>query len=297
MKILLGNNRLAKPGGSETYAYAMAAELMRQGHKVTCIASGKPGMVSAKLRELGVAIYFRPIPGERFDVAFLSHSTSIAFAQRVKAFKVQTCHGIFPSLEQPVDGMDAYVAITEEVCLHLRKLGYRSTVIHNGIDCNRFQPEKRLHRELTTVLSLAHGEGANVILSKVCADLGVQLITQNKYNGAIWHVEHLINKADLVVGLGRSVYEAIACGRNAVIYDQRSYMDSAVGDGFVDCRTIGHFLKNNCTGRYSQRVLFEDDVKLELSKYNPMVGKLLRKYALEELNIEKQVKKYLALVR
>ena len=298
MKILLGNNRLAKPGGSETYTYAMAAELVQQGHEVTCVASGPGGLVSAKLADLGITTHFRPIKGE-FDAAFLSHYTSINLCKDVHAFKVQTCHGVFPKLEQPVPGMEAYVAISEEVQEHLRLQGYSSELIRNGVDCDRFSPESHRTRDtLCVVLSLVHSDDANKEIREVCRINNWDLLIQNKYRAPVWEVESLINKADLVVGLGRGVYESMACGRNVVIFDHRPYMGmGGIGDGFVDTSNVENFLKYNCSGRYSK--LRFDDVLLqqEMEKYDPVVGEDLREFALEHLNIEKQIMKYLKLVQ
>ena len=172
MKILVGNNKLQNPGGSETYAYALVTELVKRGHEVECVASGVNGMVSEKIKKMGVPVHFRTIRGRSYDLALLSHTTSIALAQYVKAFKVQTCHGIYPVLEQPVKGMDAYVAITEEVAAHLRLKGYNSTIIYNGVDCARFSPNGE-NEELLTVLSLAHGEAANNIVRDACSGVDV----------------------------------------------------------------------------------------------------------------------------
>ena len=165
MKILVGNNRLMNPGGSETYTYAIVKELVECGHAVTCITSDSSGMVSDKIRELNVPIKFN-FSFEKYDVALLSHSTSIKLSENVQAFKIQTCHGVFPKLEQPVKGMDAYVAISEEVQQHLASKGINSTIIRNGIDCSRFKPEILINEKLQNVLSLAHSDNVNEMLVK-----------------------------------------------------------------------------------------------------------------------------------
>jgi len=297
MKILVGNNKLQNPGGSETYAYALVAELVKRGHKVECVASGKDGIVSERIKRFDVPIHFGTIREQSYDLALLSHTTSIALSQYVKAFKVQTCHGIYPVLEQPVPGMDAYAAISEEVAEHLRLKGHTSTIIHNGVDCTRFSPNGE-NEELLTVLSLAHGDTANTIIREACAELDFDLFVQNKYGDPIWDVESYIQQADLIISLGRGVYEAAACGKNVIIFDSRSYTkQGAIGDGFVTDENFGKYLTHNCSGRYRKRQFKEDGLRSELKKYSPGMGKKLREFAVENLNIEKQVDKYLALVR
>lgn len=298
MKILVGNNKLSNPGGSETYTYAVVAELVRLGHDVTCVTKGRPGIVSWEISKLGVQVHYAPVSGI-YDMALLSHSPSIRLAERVRAFKVQTCHGIYPVLEQPVPGMDAYVAISEEVMQHLIKKGHSPVLIHNGVDCNRFSPfGNATHESLCVVLSLAHGTLANEMIQRVCKRNNWDLIIQNKYHKPIWDVENLINKADMVIGWGRSIYEAAACGRNVVVFDSRKYVgDTTLGDGFLEDHNFYNYLANNCTGRYSKRVYDAAGLQVEMEKYDPIIGGDLRSFAIQHLNIEKQVQKYLALVR
>ena len=299
MKILVGNNRLKNPGGSETYAYAMVTSLLRKGHEVVCVSSDHPGIVAEEIKKLGVKIYFDNMPASDFDVALLSHCTSIANTTKVKAFKIQTCHGIFHNLERPVRGMDAYVAISDEVHSFLKKSGFDSTIIYNGIDCDRFYPRSNsTHEELWTVLSLVHSDKANTILRDACKKIGCEVIVQNKYKGPVWDVENLINRADLVVGLGRSAYEAAACGRNVIIFDYRSYMGLyPIGDGFLTTKEFPLFLKHNCSGRYHKRILDTENLHEELLRYDPYEGELLQDFVKDNLNIDKQVDKYLDLVR
>lgn len=300
MKVLVGNNKLQNPGGSETYTYALVEELVKQGNDVTCVASGYAGIVAKHIQDLGVKIYFQPIHGI-YDLALLSHTTSISLAKKVKAVKVQTCHGIYPQLEQPVNGMDAYVAISEEVQKHLTNKGYKSTLIENGVDCERFKPVRELNNKLKVILSLAHGEKVNDVLKSVCAVLNIKLLTQNKFKTPrtttnVWDIERLINEADLVVSLGRGAYEAMACGRNVLILDDRVYTgEGMIGDGFVDLGNVNQFLENNCSGRYSKIKFGKQAIINVLKRYNKSVGIDLRLFALENLNIKKQVDKYLQL--
>lgn len=296
MRILVGNNSFSYPGGSETYNFSLIEELVRIGHEVIAVAHNGPGIVSKKLNEIGVDVCFKPIDGN-FDLCLLSHSSSINLTKNVKGYKIQTCHGIFPKLEQPVPGMDDYVSISEEVQSHLKKLGYESNLIRNGINCERYNIKNSINEELKTVLSLAHSDSANEVIKRSCEIIGCELIICNKFKEWKWNVEDAINSSDLVISLGRGAYESMACGRNLVIFDQRSYMESSVGDGFVTLDNVNLYLKNNCSGRFSNREY--DHLKLsdEILKYNRSTGKQLREFALTELNISIQAKKYIDLLR
>lgn len=295
MKILVGNNGLGLPGGSETYTYALIKELVKRGHDVTAVGKEGPGLISKKLGELGVECFFEPVSGT-YDLILLSHSSSIGLVKNAVGFKVQTCHGIYPALEQPVAGMDAYVSISEEVHRHLKSRGFDSTIIPNGVDCDRYKPTTPINDTLKTVVSLAQSDPANEIIKEACKIANVDLIINNKFKEWKWEVDEIINKSDLVISLGRGAYEAMASGRNVVIFDQRHYTNMpAIGDGIITKDNVDDYLKNNCSGRYTKKVFNAQILAEEILKYNKQHGNDLREYALENLNIEKQVDKYLKL--
>src|SRR5690606_21651388 len=126
---------------------------------------------------------------------------------------------------------------------------------------------------------------------KACIDLGVRFLKAYKYGGAIWNIEDKINEADLVVGLGRSAFEAMACGRPVLIYDSRRYFE-ACGDGYIK-NTLGFSLLNNCSGRHSRQHFTSHSFKHELQKYNRKDGLFFRGFAEKELNVEINVDSYL----
>jgi hypothetical protein len=103
------------------------------------------------------------------------------------------------------------------------------------------------------------------------------------------NVEDYLLWADMVIGLGRSVYEAMACERNVIIYD---YMG---GDGFVTPESILQFRKKNCSGRTNRIAYSPEQLRAEMSKYDPTIGPQLRAYILENNNIEIIAQEYLAL--
>lgn len=297
MKILVGNNSFGLPGGSETYSFALIHQLVRMGHIVEALAGNpKPGKVSAHLKKIGVNVHFQPI-NKTYDLVCASHSTSLAKMQNVTGFKVQTCHGIFPKVEQPVPGCDAYVAISKEVQDHLQTKNIESTCIKNGVDCQRYRPIRPITDKLQTVLSLAHSEPANQIIRQACKIAGVKLIENNKFKTWRWDMENIINEVDLVISLGRGAYESMACGRNVVIFDKRGYTKMpAIGDGIITVDNVETFLANNCSGRATQQEFDEHKLAEELHKYDPEHGHQLREYALQNLNIVHQAQKYLDLL-
>ena len=292
MRILLGTHYLAKTGGTESYTFALAMELKRLGHEVEHFAIIRGG-VSSMLEEKGVPF----MTSDHYDLILANHTTVVEQLWP-KGFIVQTCHGNIAELEQPSPYADAYVAVSEEVREHLQSKGYRAAaVIANGIDCNRFCQKKPVSPTLQTVLSLCQSDVANDFIRRCCQQEGIRFLQSNKFTDNVWAIEDLINESDLVVGLGRSAYDAMACGRCVLVYDYREYMGEFLGDGMLTPESIQKSMLCNCSGRSNRLKYNEETFIKELQKYSPELGAWGREFALEHLNIEKAVEAYLNIYR
>lgn len=292
MRILLGTHYLAKTGGTESYTFALAMELKRLGHEVEHFAIIRGG-VSSMLEEKGVPF----MTSDHYDLILANHTTVVEQLWP-KGFIVQTCHGNIAELEQPSPYADAYVAVSEEVREHLQSKGYRAAaVIANGIDCNRFCQKKPVSPTLQTVLSLCQSDVANDFIRRCCQQEGIRFLQSNKFTDNVWAIEDLINESDLVVGLGRSAYDAMACGRCVLVYDFREYMGEFLGDGMLTPESIQKSMLCNCSGRSNRLKYNEETFVKELQKYSPELGAWGREFALEHLNIEKAVEAYLDIYR
>ena len=287
LNILVANNQLHMVGGSETFTYTLLEEIKSQGHNVEYFTL-KKGVVSDRIeKNLGITF----MSESRYDLILANHNTCVDALYK-KGFTIQTCHGIFPKLEQPSRNANAFVAISEEVQNHLALLDIPSLLIHNSINIERFRPIRPVSSKLETVLSLCHSEEANQFVEEACKELDIKFIKAYKYENAVWDIENLINQADLVVGLGRSAYEGMACGRPVIVYDNRKYFESC-GDGYIKSN-LGLSLKNNCSGRYS-KIQFDKKMFIqELLKYNPSDGLYFREFVKRELDVSKNLLKYIA---
>lgn len=285
MKILVANNHLNSLGGSETYTYTIIEELKRLNHDVEYFTF-KKGIVSQKIEQvLGVSF----MSSDKYDIIFANHITTVNELHK-KGFIIQTCHGIFPKLEQPNKKADAFVSISQEVQDHLAKLGFASILIHNSINIKRFKPENKINKNIKSILSLCQSNGANTFLRKICKSRNIKFLEVNKFKKQFWEIEKKINEVDLVVGLGRSAYEAMACGRPVIIYDNRPYFESC-GDGYAK-EILGLSLKNNCSGRYLKQKYNEQTFIQELEKYDLDDTEYFRLFAERELDIVKNIGKY-----
>jgi glycosyltransferase involved in cell wall biosynthesis len=289
--ILITNNHLENLGGSEVFTYTIAKELERRGYSIDVFTFTK-GVVSEKLNTVDKL-------KSSYDLILVNHNTCLKHViENTKGFKILTCHGVYPQLEQPILGADAYVSISEEVQDHLKNLGYNSFLVRNGINCERFYPRKRIDRECKNILSMCHGMEAHNNIVEACRKLAINfMFAGSDYQGRIFDIEYLIDKADLVFGLGRGVYEAMASGRNVIVYDTRHYTDLKTADGLVTMNNIKETQKNNCSGRRFKLQFSVDSIVEEIKKYKQEYGEVNRDYALENFNIEKQVNKYLQIWR
>jgi len=284
--ILVANHNLEKVGGSETYTYALIEELISRKYDVEYFTFFK-GEISDRI-EKDLKVKF--MSKNSYNLILANHNTCIKYLSH-KGKIIQTCHGIYPRLEQPSKFADGHVCISEEVLNYINEKGFKGKTILNGINCDRYFSNKPINNELRNVLSLCQSEEANNLLNEACQKIGANFFRLNKYGNAIWNVENIINESDMVVGLGRSAYEAMACGRAVLIFDNRAYFKS-YSDGYLDANIIDKSIINNCSGRYFKKEFDVNDLVKEMQKYNANDGMFLRSFALDNLNIKKQVDSY-----
>lgn len=266
MKILLTNAFLGGKTGSETWVETMATELGKE-HQV-----------------------YKWTPGNEIpecEIAIINHNICLNKLKDLPIKKIFTSHGVIPDLEQPVQGADMYVSVSEEVQENLQTQGYESIIIRNGIDCDKFKSIQPVNQQLKNVLfSSNYPSKIEDKIFIVCEELGLNFRRIGAKNSTSEVVE-AINEADLVIGLGRTAYEAMACERNVIIYDYNG------ADGYCTPETLLEYRKNNCSGRRYKKDYSIEDIKKELLKYNPTIGKELREYILQNNNIKLTSKQYL----
>lgn len=270
MRILLTNYILGGQTGSETWVESLKHQLEKKGHEV-------------RTRTAEQGVDFFP------HIAIINHNTCLDAYKFLPCKKIFTSHGVIPDLEQPVEGANFYVSVSEEVQQNLKDKGFSSVVIRNGIDCDKFYSTAPVHQTLQRVLfSSNYNSNARYKVKLACEELGIGFET---IGGAhrTKNVLEAINRADLVVGLGRTAYEAMACERNVLIYDYNG------GDGLATPESLLEYRKNNCSGRYNRHDYTVEDIKNLLKQYDPNLGKQLRNYILENNNMERVADEYLRL--
>ena len=279
-KILIASNHLANIGGSELYTYDLIKALTTSPNLDIEYFTLEKGLISEKIEE-ELRVSFMSY--KKYDLILASHHTTVKelFDQGPI---IQICHGTIPELEQPSPLADYHVAISEEISHHLRHLGYANDVVLNGVDIQVKKPIRPINKTLTSVLSLCQSDEANEMLQSVCDSKGLRFQAYNKHKNPTDAVEQEINNFDVVVGIGRSIYDAMACGRPSVIYDDRGYNGNKA-DGYLKPEMFSEYVKKNCSGRYLNRQYQEEDLIRELGKYDPEDGEKLKDIAVSHLNV------------
>jgi glycosyltransferase involved in cell wall biosynthesis len=289
MKILVTNHWLKKLGGSETFTYTLIAALKKAGHEVD-LFTHQPGMVSDRIAT-DFHVYSEKLK-DSYDLILANHNTCVRSVYD-KGPVIQTCHGIYPKLEQPSNLATAWVAISREVKNYLKSMDKESTLILNGFDCNRFKPVKPPEKKIRKVLSLSHSEELNNILGPMLTSYRMKLITINKYRNPVWEIESLMQECDLVISLGRGAYEAMACGCAVLVLDYRPYMKAVLGDGIITRDNINDLILNNCSGRRMMRNDVRAMLEQSFDMYSMEMCEFNRHFAVNNLNITEKVNQYL----
>lgn len=278
MNILITNLNMWPFRGTENWCYAMGTELKRRGHNVS-IYSPSPRQGIPYFQQAGINY----VTIGDFDLVLDNHCVTYSGIK----FKniIHTCHGTIP-VERPLKGA-INVAVNERVC----KAWKLDTIIKNGIDCERMKPTTRPKDKIETVISLCSSEISDKVLKDLCDKMGYNLITT--HNKEVFNVNELINKADIAFGVGRSVYDAMACGRPVISFDNRFYLPRMHGCGYITPDVVANNV-DNMTGVDKQWTL--DKLIEELKKYNPEDGQRNRDYIIKNLNIKDTVDKYLELI-
>jgi len=280
MNILITNLYLSDFCGSENWCYAVASELLRRGHNVYTYTPCY-GKFFEEFEKIGVK---KAISG-KFDLILENHN--VLDKNKFNGFIIHTCHGIINE-ERPMSHV-----INVAVAQHVANKWNLTQIIPNGIDTKRFCIKNKPNKDLHKILSLCKSDTANDVLAEICKKTGIEF--DYKYGKTIFHIENKINEADLIVGVGRSLLDAMSCGRPVISFDDRFYYKTRMmGYGYITPNKFDKYIKDSWTGNAEQKTL----TKLQLAKeifnnYNPADGDVNRQFIIDNYNVSKTVDAYL----
>lgn len=285
MRIVLGNNTLNRPGGTETYTLTVAAQLQRLGHAVWIHANDQ-GVLAEQARRQGLRVPEQParLP-ETVDAVLANDAiTALDLAGRYPAAPlVLIGHSDIFDLHLPprLDGLLASVVVMYdrvERRLAGMDLGVPVTRLAQPIDVELFKPLRPLPPQARTVLVMGnyvHGERLGLI-ERACARAGLECVHvggQAERSQTLTPVETL-SEADIVIGKARVIIEAMATGRAVYTLDHNG------GDGWVTAETYAVQAADNFGGQATDLMIDEDRLAADLAAYDPAMGMVNRDLAI-----------------
>ncbi|GAA1448300.1 hypothetical protein GCM10009641_75990 [Mycobacterium cookii] len=282
MRIVLANSAFHRVGGSETYLATLAENLLRLGHDVRIYTrvAGDMAMLARRhgievidsVDDLGVAA-----DAVLSQDGIVAYDLAGAWPQVPQAF---VCHSSLFDVQQPplVPGTaSAVIVLNDRVRRRVEALNVDLEVVRlkQPIDTQRFSPRSSPAARPTRALVLStYLDGAQRhVLDESCAAAGVELVSIG-----IDHVdlapEALMADVDFVVGKGRAVLEAMACGRPAYLFD------SFGGDGWITPDNYPELEADGLTGQLGERGIDADRLRADLAAYDPDWGRLGRELVL-----------------
>jgi hypothetical protein len=266
-------------GGTETYSVTVAEQLERLGHPTRLFA----GHATAEGRELAAERGLRLTVGDPAALADLDDvdaaivqdaASAYALARSECLRQVFVVHGV-ASFEHPPQAPappPPAVVLNERIRTRLGALGTPPEIVRlrQPIDIERFRPRGASRPRARRVLVFSNYLGADRlgIVEAACEGLGLELVRLGVGAGASVSPQQAIAEADIVVGYGRSVLEAMAMGRAAYVWERGG------GDGWVTPESYADLEADGFSGGATDAVIDAARLSADFASYRPEMGTL-----------------------
>ncbi|HEX5608849.1 MAG TPA: hypothetical protein VFX45_02015 [Solirubrobacterales bacterium] len=272
MRILIALSRFTL-GGTETYSVAVAEQLERLGHTVTlhAVEANAHGRELADSRGLRLAVG-DPADLDAVDAALIQDAAS---AYRLAGCQpgvpqVFVIHGLAAFEHPPADPPPTVVALNDRIARHAEALASRPKVVRlrQPIDLEQFRPRGASRERARRVLLLSNYlDGPRMrLLKEVCRDLELELTRLGSAGKPTIAPQAAMTDADIVVGYGRSIVEAMAMGRAAYVWDR------AGGDGWVTSDNYAALEADGFAGAATGDVIDGERLRADFAAYRPELG-------------------------
>lgn len=233
MRLAVAIEYLDAPNGAATYAHTLGAHLQRLGHETTMVAQHL-GALAALVRESGIPV--AQDLSEAPDVVIAQDPMiALDLAQRwPRTPQVYVAHGaeLDQGMPPTTPGVTAAaVAMNDRVAQRLAGHAAIPRVVRlrQPVDAQRFRRRGPASPESRRVLLLGNYlQGARRdAIHAACEAAGLESFCIGEHGTPTVAPEDAIATADIVIGYGRSILEAMACGRGVYVLDEVS------ADGWV----------------------------------------------------------------
>lgn len=273
MRLVLATNHLGL-GGSESYLLTVAEQLQRLGHEVS-LYTAEHGPGSGVAEQRGIPLCEPGRLPEELDAAIVQDgavSYELA-AHRPTLPQLFVAHSESFDLQAPPqfgEAVRAVVALNDRVASRLRSFATERAVVRlrQPIDTERFTSRGRLPRRPRRALLLSNTPHEDRIgmLEEACAAARLELVRVGGRNGQTTDPREALYGAEIVIGYGRSVLEAMACGRAAYVYDWNG------GEGWVTPKSYRRIEADGFAGRSGEAIFDHDRIRKDLRKYSRTMG-------------------------
>ena len=299
MHVVMATQHLADVGGSETYLYTVAENLVRLGHEVTVHAQ-LLGAMAEQVRSVGAAVVSEDELPETCD-AVLVQDVGMAYAMAERwpdRPQVVVAHSAYFDLQLPplvpVPG-SVVVVMSDRVAARVAALPGTHEVVRlrQPIDAVRLAPRGTVSTRPRRAVLLGNylsGEARDAIVEAWSA-AKVTVVQVGVLTRPTLDVAAAVADADIVVGKGRAVLDGMACGRPTFLYD-------AFGaDGWVTAATYDRLEADAFAGQSQPSVLGRDGLSRALDEYDPVMGLVNRDLVLKHHQDRKHTEALVGLFR
>jgi len=233
MRILLTNNTLDVPGGSERYIEEICLHLLKTGH-IPIAYSSRLGIVAENLSEKGILIVddLRQLTAEP-DAIHSHHHLDAAYATTYFPWTpcVHFCHGIIPWEEHCIPNSSQiyqFVAVSDLTAEKLMCCNIppeKITVIPNwaaskfklNSSARSTQKDKYGSREIKALILANNRHKFDKEIESACHASGISLDKAGaSYNTSTTNPEELIKDYDIVFCYGKSAMESLWAGAEVI---------------------------------------------------------------------------------
>ena len=280
MRLILATNHLGL-GGSESYLFTVAEELDRLGHEAAIYAPD-PGAGATAARRRGIELVADLAEAGDLDAALVQDAgTSHELAGRMPELpQLFVAHSETFDLQLPpqLDGQVAVaVALNDRVARRLEALAVTPEIVRlrQPIDIERNTVASPLPSVARRALLLSNNPVADrlALIERACADAGLELVRLGGDAGQADDPRAALAEVEIVIGYGRSVLEAMACGRAAYVYDRYG------GDGWVTGESYPRLEADGFAGREPDALIDPERLRADLRAYEPAMGPVNRDLA------------------
>ncbi len=301
MRILIGTYQLDAWAGSETYLLTLAEQLQRLGHE-TAVHTHIAGDVAQEAARRGIEVLTgAEVEWEAPDAAIAQDAVS-AYALAAafpSAPQLYIAHSESHDLQMPPqlpDLVGAIVAMNGRVARFVASTAASPPVVRlrQPVDLDRFALAGELPARARRAVLLGNylaGSRRRLVL-EACAAAGLQAEQLGAHVGtATADAASAIAEAHVVIGQGRAIIEAMACGRAAYVFDQRGC------GGWITSHSYAALAEDGFAGVTSSAALGPAELQADLERYEPAMGAVNRGLAAAHHDARHHAGEVVALLR